>query len=329
MSLITLAVNAANPGEYLAVCGVIELVSRFDKTVTSTWIRQPGMATAVPGALSDVCEIQTFLEEPELAQELAKALGSRDAWIAVTDVGRASLTEAVGKWVAGVEFGLPGCHEAVVIDYWYEWAFLKGGHVVQKLDSKHDGKSSWKFWAGRHDSKGIAGLLLDLVDGASGMTEVKQMQDVFTFVSRGRSPLKFDAWAARSAIDRGISANESDAEGVSARRPGLELLAAMGVSCFFPPRRYGDAAPEGTVGVQRRLFRYCTWNPQVPISVARLCARGTPVPGFDLSPREAPIGMMGQYKHLRFARPAGVTSPIIAGNAASVYEEEIMDEDKE
>lgn len=48
MSSFVLAVDATNPGEYLAVCGLIELVSRLDKSATSAWSRRTGLVREVP-----------------------------------------------------------------------------------------------------------------------------------------------------------------------------------------------------------------------------------------------------------------------------------------
>ena len=330
MNSFMLVVDAINPGEYLAACGLIELVGRLDQSSTSAWTRKPGLVQQVPTAVCDVCEIQTRLEETEFAHELAKALGSRDAWYAVTDRDRVPLADSVAQWAAGVEFVLPGCRDAIVVDHWYERAFVKGGHLVQKPDNKRDGKSRWKFWAGQQDSKqGITGLLLDLVDASAGMKGISHVQSVFGFASLDSSRLNLDAATTRSAIDRGISANDAAANGGCAGRPGLEILAAIGLSHFFPPRRYGDAAPDGTVAVRRRLFRFCTWSPGAQLSLARLCARGIAVAGFNLVPREAAIGLMGQYSCLRFARPGGVPAATSEASAIAGVEEMIDEETDE
>jgi CRISPR-associated protein Csb3 len=314
-----LAIDATNPGEYLAACGLIELVSRLDRSATSEWTRRSGLVSGVPTAISDACEIQTCLEESKFARELSVKLGSRDAWKAVIDTGRLPLSDAVAEWTAGIEFALPGCG-VIIVDHWYERAFVNDGRITQR-HGKRDGKSRWKFWAGQQDSKqGITGLLLDLVDTSANMKGATRVQDILAFGSSGSSRLNLDAATTRSSIDRGISANDAAADGGSIGRPGLELLAAIGLSAFFPPRRYGDSAPDGTVSVHKRLFRYFTWTPQAPICLARLCARGVGVPGFQGVRREAPIDMMGQYSYLRFARPAGV------GGMAAVSDE-TADED--
>jgi CRISPR-associated protein Csb3 len=303
---IQLAIDARNPGEYLAVCGLVELVGRIDRAATSGWTRRTGMVREVPSAGTDVCEIDAHLDEPKVVRELAFALGARSSWRAVTESGRVPLMDAVAAWTAGLEVVLPCQKDVVVIDHWYERAFVNGDQIVQR-HGKRDGKSRWKFWAGQQDSnKGIAGLVLDLVDAAARTGEARRFQDLLTYTSPGSSRLNLDAATTRSSIDRGISANDAAASGGSVGRPVLELLAAIGLAAFFPPRRYGDSAPDGTVGVERRIFRYCTWSPHAPLGIARLSARGVEVAAIQRAPRESTIGMMGQYSYLRFARPAGV-----------------------
>lgn len=319
MTSIQLAVDARNPGEYLAVCGLVEVIGRFDPKAMSGWMRSAGFVQEVSSACADVCEIDADIDESSNAKELGAALGARSAWNAVTESGRVPLADALGVWTAGIELVLPS-KDIVVIDHWYERAHAARGRIVQRLE-KRDGKSRWKFWAGQQDEasikkgkyslskKGIAGLVLDLVDAAGGMGDAKRLQHLLAFASAGGSRLNIDAATTRSSIDRGISANDAAAGGDSPGRPVLELLAAIGLSAFFPPRRYGASAPDGVVGVEKRAFRYCTWSPRAPLSIARLAARGADVAPIEQTGREATIGMMGQYSYLKFARPAGVTEP--------------------
>lgn len=324
MTSISLVIDARNPGEYLAVCGLIELIGRLDRSATSRWARRAGLVPKVSAAFVDVCEIATNLDEQKVAGELAVALGARDAWSAVTAKGRVPLADAVGVWTAGIEVVLPCLGEVVVIDHWYERAFVEGREIVQR-HGKRDGKGRWKFWAGQQDSKkGITGLVLELVDAAAPVRGVTRFQDLLVFTSPGSSRLNLDAATTRSSIDRGISANDAAASGGSPGRPLLELLAAIGLSTFFPPRRFGDSAPDGTVGVSGRRFRYHTWTPHVPLGIARLYARGADIAGVERTRYEATIGMMGQYSYLRFARPAGVLRT--AGSSDRFIEEEDADE---
>lgn len=333
MTTLQLAVDARNPGEYLAVCGLIEVLGRYDKNATSAWRRATGVVPSLLSAAADVCEIEATIDEPAIAKELATQLGARDAWKAITETGRAPLADSIGGWCGGIELSLPD-KPVVVVDHWYEWAHTFQGRIVQRLE-KRDGKSRWKFWAGKQDEakvkkgaysaslRGIAGLGLDLVVAASSMSCVERLQDLLAFASPAGSRLNLDAAATRSSIDRGISANDAKNGGSSPGRPALELLAAIGLSAFFPPRREGRAAPDGVVGVRKRLFTYCTWSPQTPLALARMAARGVQVGPFGLVKREAIIGMMGQYGYLKLARPAGITEAGDLGSGDESDEEDI------
>lgn len=333
MTTIQLAIDARNPGEYLAVCGMLEVLSRYDVNVTSAWRRTPGVLPSLPSAAADVCAINTDVDEAAVAAEVAKQLGSKDAWKAVTENGRVPLADSVGGWCGALEFSLPE-KSAVVVDHWYEWAHASNGRIVQRLE-KRDGKSRWKFWAGKQDEasikkgtysaslRGIAGLSLDLVEAAQ--LSPQKLQDIIAFTSPGASRLNLDAVATRSSIDRGISANDAaKSGGTSQGRPAMELLAAIGLSTFFPPRREGDNAPHGVVGVRKRLFTYSTWSPHLPLALARMTARGVAVAPSELVKREAIIGMMGQYGYLKLARPAGLTESVDSGN-----DDESDDEDSD
>lgn len=325
MTTIKLAVDARNPGEYLAVCGLLEVLGRYDVSATSAWRRTTGALPSLPSAAADVCEVEAIIGEAAIADELAKQLGTKDAWKAITENGRVPMADSIGSWCGGIELALPD-KPVIVIDHWYERAHASQGRIVQRVE-KRDGKSRWKFWAGKQDEasikkgaysaslRGIAGLSVDLIDAAASMSSVQTLQELLSFTSTGSSRLNLDAVATRSSIDRGISANDAARSGGSSQgRPALELLAAIGLSTFFPPRRHGHAAPHGVIGVRRRIFTYCTWSPHLPLALARMGARGVEVAPAELVKREAIIGMMGQYGYLKLARPAGMTESAHSGN---------------
>lgn len=333
MKTILLAIDARNPGEYLAVCGLLEVLSRYDVSVTSAWRRVTGVLPSLLSAAVDMCEVHATIDEAAVAAEVGQQLGAKDAWKAITEGGRVPLAGAVRGWCGALEFSLPE-KPVVVVDHWYEWAHASNGRIVQRLE-KRDGKSRWKFWAGRQDEAsikkgtysasrcGIAKLSLDLVEAAQ-LSSVRKLQDIIAFTSPGASRLNLDAVATRSSIDRGISANDARSGGRSQGRPALELLAAIGLSTFFPPRREGDSAPHGVVGLRKRVFTYCTWSPHLPLALARVAARGVKVAPSELVKREAIIGMMGQYGYLKLARPAGITESADSGN-----DDESDDEDSD
>lgn len=189
MTTIQLAVDARNPGEYLAVCGLVEVLGHYDKNATSAWRRAMGVLPSLPSAAADVCEVNATIDEAAVATELAKQLGMKDAWKAITENGRVPLADSIGGWCGGIELALPD-KPVIVVDHWYEWAHLFQRHVVQRLSPKKDGKSRWKFWAAKRDEarvkdgkyvrseKGIAGLSLDLIDAAAAMSSIQTLQQL-------------------------------------------------------------------------------------------------------------------------------------------------------
>lgn len=308
MTTIQLAVDARNPGEFLAVCGLLEVLGRYDANATSAWRRAAGTLPSLPSAAADVCEINGTIDEAAIAAELAKQLGTKNAWKAISETGRVELEDAIGAWTAGVEVTL--LNETFVIDHWYERASISKGAIASGSATTR----GWKFWAGQQDrNKGICGLILDLVNVASGMGPGQRLQDLFAQRAKGRAPFKVDPTSSRSAIDRGVSANDAENDGALFVRPAIELFALLGMSTFFPPRRFGDAAPGGTIGIRGRTFRYWMWRQPLLLSLARLHARG-----FDSAPDEdvmfeAPIGGK-EYAYLKFARPAGEPVSSDSGN---------------
>lgn len=315
MTTIQLAIDARNPGEYLAVCGLLEVLSRYDANATSAWRRTPGVLPSLPSAAADVCEINTDVDEAAVAAEVAKHLGSKDAWKAITENGRVPLADSVGEWCGALEFSLPE-KSPVVVDHWYEWAYVVDNTILGKREKapKRDGKSRWKLWAGKHEERGAGGLAFDFAASVPQGFRPVGFQGLLDLTVAGSSGYKLDSATTRSSIDRGISANDAKKVKVERVRPLLELLAAIGISAFFPPRREGDNAPHGVVGVRKRVFTYCTWSPHLPLPLARMTARGAEVAPAELVKREAIIGMMGQYGYLKLARPGGITGSVDSGN---------------
>lgn len=306
MTTIQLIVDARNPGEFLAVCGLLEILGSYDPNATSRWRRAHGVLPALPSAAADLCEVEAAVNEAEVASELAKQFASRDAWKAIVENDRVPLANSIGSWCGGIEFCL-GDRGLFVIDHWYEWAYVEGSSIVGE-SGRRKGKSRWKLWAGPHEARGPGGLAYDLVELIPKPFNARKLQDLLDYRVQGSSGFKLDAATTRSAIDRGISANDAGKENLDRVRPALELLAAIGASAFFPPRRWGETAPDGVIGVRKRIFTYCTWGSRLPLALARIAARGVELASVALVQREAAIGMMGQYSYLNFARPAGIAA---------------------
>ncbi len=322
MTTVKLAVDARNPGEYLAVCGLLEVLDRYDVNATSAWRRATGALPSLPSAAADVCEVDAMINETAVVTSLAKQLGTKDAWVGITESGRVPLANSIGRWCGAIELALPN-KQVVVIDHWYERAYVEQNVIVGK-SGQRNGKSRWKLWAGRHEARGPGGLTQDLLNSIPDRFQPDRFQDLLQLHAQGSSGFKLDPATTRNSIDRGISANDADKEKIGRVRPALELLAAIGVSAFFPPRWQGRAAPHGVIGVRKRVFTYCTWSPHLPLALARMAARGVEVAPAELVRREAIIGIMGQYGYMKRARPAGITESVDSGT-----EDESDDEDSD
>lgn len=298
---IVIPLEVRNPGAFLAGCGVVEIVGAFDSASTSRWERQ-----AVPfgktSLTATACVIQTSILQFELAAAICDGLSCPDRWEVITLDGRRLRLDKVNKdeplTAARVRIQVRDREEYFPVDYWYH-QLPRADDEPKKLKQRlSDGKSAWKFWAGQMTLRTTLlgerrkpGLITSLA-GANG--NAIPVTDVATLILLERetgSSLNIDAAARPGALDRGIAANEAKrATGeTAASRPALELLAAIGLSAFFPPRRLRRAGEDNslhsTAGLvvyaqsRQPALRYSAWAIDAPLPLARLLARGIEVPG--------------------------------------------------
>ena len=131
------------------------------------------------------------------------------------------------------------------------------------------------------------------------------------------SSLNLDAAARRGALDRGIAANEAKraTADMAAARPALELLGAIGLSAFFPPRRLGGVRDNGvhsTSGSDGGNLCYSAWASKSPVPIARLLARGVRIPGTRVLERFVASRVSAGGKIYRFDYARGIGSLAIA-----------------
>ncbi len=147
---ITIPVEVRNPGAYLAVCGIVEIVGAFDVNSVTSWQHRPVMmGTTEISAIA--CTVKTTISEPELLAALLDSLSCRDRWGACESDGRRALLHEIGKdellTAVGVSIHLRDQHEYFLIDYWYH--LLARADDAKLKDKLPEGKSIWKFWGGR------------------------------------------------------------------------------------------------------------------------------------------------------------------------------------
>jgi CRISPR-associated protein Csb3 len=326
---IILPINVRNPGAYLAACGVVEVVGAFDAASSSTWERRlvGSGRTTLPGT---ACIVRTSVIETELAAALREALSCRDRWEAfrldgrrlpLVEVGKDDPLTAVRVWIR-----VGGREEQFPIDHWYHRLARADDPKLKKR--LQEGKSDWKFWGGQVR---LHALLLGLIDSLAGAHEqsVTTITELLSSQRMVGSSLNLDAAARRGALDRGFGANEAkeETEDAAATRPALELLGAIGLSAFFPPRRIGgkDATGRpGTAGYHGESLAYCAWGVEAPLPLARLLARGTEIPGCSrlqrLVARRTEAGSK-YYHRFEYARGAG-SLPTVPTDHEETEEEE-------
>jgi hypothetical protein len=249
-NLIKIEVNAENPVEYLACCGIFEIASRIDRNAEAYWTKD----TPTKFVLTTICE------EEDLTHRILQIFVDEKSWTFQKhpksgEVVRISVDFPNGE--KPIHFDL---------DWWYN-SLDRNGKIKDK--------GAWKMYAGQQRAEKIAadmiGVCLELADSASG--SLKNLFEVSVEMS-GR--FGFDPRSSRNALDVGYSPNDS---GIPiATFPFLELLAMFGLQNFFPHRTRqasGSSACRGWSKRDRRIFfDYELWYEPLTISLARLFAPG-------------------------------------------------------
>jgi CRISPR-associated protein Csb3 len=333
MSGIVVPVEARNPGGFLAACGVAEIVGRFDSKSVFRWaFRNVALGHRQQTSLrARALVVETMIEEVELATALLHALSCIDRWEAIrldnhaVPLAEASKDEPVVALHVSVR--LREREERFTLDHWYHELPRADDEPSMKKRRLQQGKSRWKFWGGRMSlqktllgDKRKPGLITAL---AASNGPPRTLGDLIVTECETGSSLNFDAAARPAALDRGLAANEAKRAGgdTAAARPALELLAAVGLSAFFPPRRTGRAREAGQNDADRDGFRYHLWPIGLPLPIARLVARGIQFPGLDsvehFEARRVSAG--GKNYRFEYVRGAGLT---LTGPWAELQEEE-------
>lgn len=249
---ISVAVDLANPGQYFACCGLLELAHRMWPGAEgwfeggSFYLRGTGRASQLLEALWH-CDIANTMTEDqrrrraELAQIGQKAVKGDPAL-------EEEKKDLDGLWrespvVFGVPFGLQ-------VD-WF-------------LDDRSGGKR-FKTWAGQQS---IIDIVEDLVKNLRALTQEPTETDWFRLAPPCDSvPLNFDSnlGGAGADVDIGFSFDPLKATGLRVgMRPAIELLTFVGLQ-RFRPAELKDA------------WQYGVWDAPASVELGALaCCDGVP-----------------------------------------------------
>lgn len=249
---ITIPTNPANPVNYLACCGLFDLLARMDAGALGWW------TSSAPVGFN----LESTIPEKALLTTILDALCSHDRWTFRPANGEPTRIEVNFTTPAGQSFTVP-------LDWWLETAELDG--AIRE-------KSAWKMYAGQQN---IRGIVTDMIAEAAKLRpsiphdlQAARLLDRFIAMT-GR--FGFDPRASRNALDVGYSPN--DLQMPVPTFVFAELLACFGLQSFFPPRtgRAGDLSStrgwKGTEqGENERGFAYTLWDKPLPLILARLAA---------------------------------------------------------
>jgi CRISPR-associated protein Csx14 len=203
-STLCLRVDAANPGQYLACCGLLELANRIREGAVG-WFEEGAFHLDPGGELVELLEMLTANN----ATELTRLDGGLE----------------VKPLIAPLQVDLGDGGRAIMLDAWMKVRIEKGIAITMA-------NPPWNFWSGQQTSLRIwTALRAALKEQMKGFPP-GDLRDLFD----RRIPLSgrfgFDPGAAWNALDVGFSPNEQKIAVASS--PAVELLAAVGLQRFRP-----------------------------------------------------------------------------------------------
>lgn len=249
---ITVPTNPANPVNYLACCGLFDLLARMDADALGWW------TTRAPVSFI----LESAIPERDLLATILGTCCSLDHWGFRPADGEPTRIQVSFTTPAGQHFTVP-------LDWWLETA---------ELDGAIRDKSAWKMYAGQQTIRGIvADMVAEAAALCPGILSGSPVASLLDCSAAMTGRFGFDPRASRNALDAGYSANDL-------HMPVLtfvfaEMLACFGVQSFFPARagRAGVlASTRGWRGAEEgegdRGLAYTLWAEPLPVPLARLGA---------------------------------------------------------
>jgi len=277
---IEIQTTPQNPVQYLACCGVFEIVARFDTTAMAHWT-----SNASPGFV-----ITGQINEADALQSVANGITDWDCWRTV-----AFSDETV---CLDVSFTLNGEVRTVSLDWWYEY-LNRDGRIKEK--------SAWKMYAGQQTAEGITKDMSSVAARLLMSAQLSTLSELIGLNCGMTGRFGFDPRSSRNALDAGYSPN--DLKLAIATYPFAEVLAVIGAHHFFPHRTRQSAGIESTRGwIEKTAFRYGLWAATLPIALARAAASCAPVHDESkLVPMQSERGSRDKYSNLTMATPTTLT----------------------
>jgi hypothetical protein len=262
---ITVQVDPANPGQFFACCGLLELADRLWPGAEG-WFGEGGreFKVACDGGLQELLAV--LVMDPPTVIERSKPNGLE-----------------VPAIIAPLAFSFDGgATTGLILDPWTRIALVKG--VAQVISNP-----PWNFWSGQQTSSGIWQSLREKLALQLQRLTATELGTLFEqrLLLKGR--FGFDPGPAWNALDAGFSPNEHNTEVESS--PATEMLAAVGLQRFRP-----------VMIDMRGSFDYFIWFNASPPLVAA-AAMGGAIRDRRTHRFRASVVSRGQYAALAYAFP--------------------------
>jgi CRISPR-associated protein Csb3 len=299
-------VNPLNPVEYLACCGVFEILARFDADATSWWKLEPqprfwieskideaSLLRCLTDTLANWSEWQT--SENKTSDDLISEDEEADEQVIeelAEEYDEANPAEEEGNEGIrlNLSFYLNDQVEELKMDWWYETL------TPQK---RIKAKSAWKMYAGQQTAEKIS---RDMATQAAQLFKKNPitLTDLIKLSAGMTGRFGFDPRSSRNALDTGYSPN--DLKLPIATFPFAELLTAIAAQHFFPQRTQQAKGITSSRGwIANDLFRYALWKTPLPITLARMAAIGAAINKDDVIPLRAERANRDKYSNFRMA----------------------------
>lgn len=240
---ICVNVDPANPGQFFACCGLLELADRLWPGAEG-WFEGVKFCVRCEGDLSTMLSILVMDPPTEVLRLEANDL-------------------VVPPIIAPLAFSFDGGSTTeLILDAWTRIAVLRATGTPQVISNP-----PWNFWSGQQTSLRIwSGLRAELVSQLSSFSAA-EYEALFSQRLFQKGRFGFDPGPAWNKLDVGFSPNEHDLEVESS--PAVELLAAVGLQRFRP-----------VMDDRRETFEYTAWGaPFSPSVAAAAMAGAVPHPG--------------------------------------------------
>jgi CRISPR-associated protein Csb3 len=300
-------VNPLNPVEYLACCGVAEILARFDADATSWWdlgpqprfwveskLDEASLLRCLTDTLSNWSEWQTsenktsddlISKDEEADEQVSEELAEE------SDEASQAAEEGNEGIRLTLSFHLNDQAKDLKLDWWYETL------TPQK---RIKAKSAWKMYAGQQTAEKIS---LDMVTKAAQLLKdnpIARITDLIKLSAGMTGRFGFDPRSSRNALDTGYSPN--DLKRPIATFPFAKLLTAIAAQHFFPQRTQQAKGITSSRGwIENDVFQYALWQTPLPIALARMAASGTAINQNDVVPVQAERANRDKYSNFKMA----------------------------